>query len=232
VATTNQSAPCTWIEYDHDVRCFLLAAFGLVSFTGCGSDPARRIIDAPNGSPRDAVPDAVPDAPAVPCTYVAATSSSQDVLSYTLNGGAFASYGCAPIDPTYWMSGSGMSVTVTFVAPQARPSIRVWGMNTDDTAAMTVNGAAYSLDTSSASLSAKVVCGVSPGPDGVTFTGGTLIGANTPADGNYSYQDVTVEQPAVTSIQIATLTGAGWGFAGASVGGCAPATGVEIGSQR
>ena len=42
-----------------------------------------------------------------------------------LNAGMFASYGCAPIDLTYWMSGSGMSVTVTFVAPQSQPSIRV-----------------------------------------------------------------------------------------------------------
>ena len=209
------------IGYDDSVRCFLLTSVGLVLFTaGCGSEPRREIIDAP-GSPRDAARDAAADAAGSTCsTFVSAMSSSPDVLSFTMSGGAFASYGCAPIDPTYWMSGSGMSATVTFVAPQARPSIRVWGMNTDDTAAMTVNGAAYSLDASSASLAPKVVCGMSPGPDGVTFVGGTLTGANTPDDGNYSYQDVTVDQPAVTSIQIASLTGAGWGFAGASVAGC------------
>ena len=94
-------------------------------------------------------------------------------------------------------------------------------MNTDDTASMMVNGAAYTLDAATASLSAKVVCGVSPGPDGMTFTGGILTGTNTPAQGNYSYQDLTIEQDGVTSFQIASLTGAGWGFAGTSVAGCA-----------
>ena len=50
----------------------------------------------------------------------------------------------------------------------------------------------------------------------MTFTNGLLAGANTPADGNYSYQDVTINQANVTSIEITGQTGAGWGFAGAS----------------
>lgn len=74
------------------------------------------------------------------------------------------------------------------------------------------------LNASSASLTPKVVCGVSPGSDGVAFVNGMLAGANTPAQGNYSYQDITVEQTGAMSIQVAGLTGAGWGFAGASVG--------------
>jgi hypothetical protein len=115
------------------------------------------------------------------------------------------------------MSGAGMSVTISFVAPQSHPSIRVWGMNTDDSAAVKVNGNAYTLDATSASLSAKVVCGQSPGPNGMAFVGGTLTGANTPAEGNYSYQDVTINQVGVTSIQVTGLTGAGWGLAGVSV---------------
>lgn len=156
------------------------------------------------------------------CIYVPATSSSSEILSYTFAGGGFASLGCAPVDPTYWMSGSGMSVTISFATAQSRPSIRVWGMNTDDTAAVSVNGAAYPLDTTTASLAPKVVCGLSPGPDGVAFTGGLLAGANTPAEGNYSYQDVTLETTGVTTITITSQSGAGWGFAGTCAGGAAP----------
>jgi hypothetical protein len=213
------------------MRYCLLALFALASSTaGCGSvsdavDAAPAPIDA-SGADSTAMPadataaDAAttPDATNVACTYVAATSSSEDVLAYTFAGGAFQSFGCAPIDPTYWMSGSGMSVTITFLDPQARPSIRVWGMNTDDTASVAVNGASYSLDSSTASFTSKVTCGVSPGPDGVAFVNGMLAGANTPGEGNYSYQDVTLETTGVTSIEVAGLTGAGWGFAGASVG--------------
>jgi hypothetical protein len=203
------------------MRLYVFAVIGLVA---CG-DVKRQLPDAPN-APLDGMPDGPVDgpldAPPQACTHVPATSTSQTVLSYTLTGGAFQSFGCAPVDPTYWLSASGMSVRVTFVTPQARPSIRVWGMNTDDTASMMVNGAAYTLNTTSASLAPKVVCGQSPGPDGVAFVGGSLTGANTPTQGNYSYQDVTIEQTAVTSIELAGLTGAGWGFAGATVGNCAP----------
>jgi hypothetical protein len=199
-----------------------LAVLGLLA--ACGSVPTRNPSDASGPSPdapRDAAADASPDAP--PCTaFVASTSTATDVLSFTFTGGAFASYGCAPIDPNYWMSGSGMSATVTFVAPQSHPSIRVWGMNTDDTASIKVNGNAYTLDATSASLAPKVVCGVSPGPDGMAFANGLLAGANMPADGNYSYQDVTINQTGVTSIQISGLTGAGWGFAGASAACATP----------
>jgi hypothetical protein len=208
------------VAYDVAMRYRLLAILGLVSYTaGCGkvTGAPQEPIDAAEAD--TAVPaDAAVDAPNVACTHVPSTSPSQQVLSFTFMGGAFQSFGCAPIDPTYWMSGSGMSVTVTFAQPQARPSIRVWGMNTDDTASVAVNGTTYALNASSASLTAKVVCGVSPGPDGVAFTNGMLAGANTPAQGNYSYQDITVEQTGVTSIHVAGLTGAGWGFAGASVG--------------
>jgi hypothetical protein len=182
---------------------------------GCGDVPVRYIADAPEAL-ADAMPDVAPDAPPAPLCFTSAMSSATDVLSYTLTGGSFQSYGCAPIDPTYWMSGSGMSAKVTFVSPQSRPSIRVWGMNTDDTATIKVNGNAYSLDATSASLAPKVVCGLSPGPDGMAFVSGMLTGANTPADGNYSYQDVTINQANVTSIEIAGQTGAGWGLAGAS----------------
>lgn len=181
----------------------------------CGGDPVRHIADAPEAPQDAAPPDVAPDAPA--CSmFIASTSTATDVLSYTLSGGAFESYGCAPIDPNYWMSGSGMSVTITFVAPQSHPSLRVWGMNTDDTATIKVNGNAYTLDATSASLSTKVVCGLSPGPDGMAFVNGMLTGANTNVDGNYSYQDVTINQTNVTSIEIAGVTGDGWGFAGVS----------------
>ena len=203
------------------MRYCLLATFVLASHTaGCGKvvGAPHEPIDASGTDTTVSSPDAAADAASVACTHVPATSSSQQVLAYTFASGSFQSFGCAPIDPTYWLSGSGMSVTVMFAAPQARPSIRVWGMNTDDTASVAVNGTAYSLNASSASLAPKVGCGLSPGPDGVAFINGMLAGANTPAQGNFSYQDVTVAQTGVVSIQVTGLTGAGWGFAGASVG--------------
>ena len=196
-------------------------AFVLLFATACGHQ-AREQTDAravdsamlPADAPADT---ASTDAADVPCTFVASTGASP-LLAFTFAGGTFASYGCAPIDPTYWLAGAGMSVTVTFSQPQQHPSLRVWGMNTDDTASVMVNGAPYALDSSSASLAPKVVCGLSPGPDGVTFVAGTLAGANTPGDGNYSYQDVKLNAASVTSVQLTGLTGAGWGFVGASVG--------------
>lgn len=195
----------------------MLARTWLVAFalSGCGHDTTHRLADAP-----PAVVDGVAiDAAPIACTYVAVTATSP-ALTFTGSGGSLQSYGCAPIDPTYWMAGANMAMTVTFAQPQDRPAIRVWGMNTDDTASIQVNGAAYTLDATTASLAPKVTCGVSPGPDGVAFVAGNLAGANTPSDGNFSYQDVTIEHAAVSSITITSLTGAGWGFAGASVGAC------------
>ena len=69
------------------------------------------------------------------CTNVPSNSTSSN-LTYTFVGGSFQSYGCAPIDPTYWMTGNGNSVTVTFTTPQDYPRFRVWGMNTDDVASV------------------------------------------------------------------------------------------------
>lgn len=190
----------------------------LFAAAACGHSASRAQIDASESPIPDAAPDAPPDAADVPCTFVASTATDPQILSYTFSGGSVGSYGCAPIDPTYWMSGAGMSVTVTFTQPQTNPAIRVWGMNTDDTASVAVNGAAYSLDATSASPAQKVVCGLSPGPDGIAFVGGNLAGANTPGEGNYSYQDVTLNATGVQSIVITGLSGAGWGFVGASVG--------------
>jgi hypothetical protein len=197
------------------MRCSLVL-LGLV--VACGGDPVRHIADAPP-APQDAPIDTAVDAPLGPpaCTmFVATTSTETDVMSFAFSGGTFESFGCAPIDPTYWLSGAGMSATVTFATPQTYPSIRVWGMNTDDTAAISVNGNAYPLDATSASLAEKVVCGLSPGPDGMAFVDGALTGANTSVDGNYSYQDVMIKRAGVTTIQITGLTGNGWGLAGAS----------------
>lgn len=197
-------------------------AFLIVTLAACGEVENRgKLPDAPL-PPDAASPDAPPDAAVVPCTYVAANAAPVAAMTFALTGGAFQSYNCAPIDPTYWISGSGMSFKVTFATPQARPSVRVWGMNTDDTAAVKVNGAAYPLTANSARLTSKVVCGLSPGMEGMTFSAGSLTGVNTPAQGNYSYQDLIIEQANVTSIQLDGLTGAGWGIAGASIGNCAP----------
>jgi hypothetical protein len=161
------------------------------------------------------------------CYYVPATSTAIDSLSYTFSGGSFASFGCAPIDPTYWLSGNGDFITVNFVTAQSYPAFRVWGMNTDDSASVTVNGLSYPLTSSSASYNAKVVCGISPGPDGVAFANGNLVGANTPVMGNYSYQDVQLITTNVTTFTVTGLSGAGWGFAGVSVDCPLQASGTE-----
>lgn len=159
------------------------------------------------------------------CHFIPSTSTSIDTLSYSFSGGLFASYGCAPIDPTYWLSGNGNSVTITFVNPESNPSFRVWGMNDDDYASVSVNGISYPLTSLSAAYDSKVVCGISPGPDGVTFIGGNLAGANSNSLGNYSYQNVQLVTTNVSSITITGISGAGWGFAGVSVN-CPLFTGV------
>lgn len=148
------------------------------------------------------------------CHFIHSTTLAVDTVVYSFAGGTFASYGCAPIDPTFWLSGNGISVTCNFVMPQDHPAIRVWGMNDDDSAAVMVNSVSYYLDNNSATYAPKVVCGVSPGPDGVIFQNGKIVGANSNATGNYSYSDVTINMSNVTSIQVTSVSGAGWGFAG------------------
>jgi len=160
------------------------------------------------------------------CHYIPSTSTATDTLSYSFSGGSFQSFGCAPIDPTYWLSGSGNSVTVTFINPQSNPSFRVWGMNDDDNVSVSVNSVSYPLTSSSASYDTKVVCGISPGPDGVIFTGGNLVGANSNTQGNYSYQNVQLNATNVTSITVTGISGNGWGFAGVSVN-CSLQTGIS-----
>ncbi|MCF8258257.1 MAG: T9SS type A sorting domain-containing protein, partial [Flavobacteriales bacterium] len=112
---------------------------------------------------------------------------------------------------------SGNAVTITFVVPQSDPSFRVWGMNDDDMASVSVNGAAYPLNGTSASYDPKVVCGLSPGNDGVVFSGGNLVGANNNTEGNYSYQDIILQTNGVNTITITGISGLGWGFAGVTV---------------
>ena len=46
------------------------------------------------------------------------------------------------------------------------------------------------------------------------FSGGLLFGANTNAEGNFSYQDVQLNTTNVTTMTISSESGAGWGFAG------------------
>jgi len=148
--------------------------------------------------------------------YVSCHSSGNDTLSWVTNCN-LASFGCLPIDPTFWLAGNVSHVTVKFAYAQTNPSIRVWGMNTDDSASVLVNGSSYSLNSTSASYNEKVVCGLSPGPDGIIFANGKVTGANTPTEGNYSYQDLTINTSGIDSITITSVSGAGWGVAGASV---------------
>ena len=160
------------------------------------------------------------------CYYIPSTSQSTDTLSYSFVGGSFESFGCAPIDPTFWLEGSGISVTVTFVDPQLYPTFRVWGMNDDDTASVSVQGVHYPLTASTASYAPKVVCGVSPGPDGILFSGGNIVGANTNPESNYSYQDVQLHTTNVSTFTVAGISGDGWGFAGVLVN-CPLMTGID-----
>ena len=150
------------------------------------------------------------------CVYHTANTGSDNDVTFTLSGASFQSYGCAPIDPNYWVVGSGATMLATFATPQHFPSFRVWGMNDDDSASVLVDGVSYSLNSNSAAYDAKVVCGQSPGPNGVAFANGKLVGANTNGDGNYSYQNVTINSGTVTSITVTGVSGAGWGFAGVS----------------
>lgn len=151
------------------------------------------------------------------CNYIPSTSSSPDTLIYSFISGSFASFGCAAIDPTRWFSGNGDAVTITFVNPQSYPTFRIWGMNDDDSASVSVNDLSYPLTSNSASYDLKVLCGESPGPDGVIFSNGNLTGANSNQLGNYSYQNVQLNTTNVTSLTISSISGAGWGFAGVSV---------------
>ncbi len=151
------------------------------------------------------------------CNYIPSTSIAIDTLSYSFSGGSFQSYGCAPIDPTRWLSGNGNSVTVTFVNPESYPTFRVWGMNDDDSVSVSVNSVSYPLTSLSASYDTKVVCGISPGPDWVLFSGGNLVGANSNVQGNYSYQNVQINATNVSSFKVTGISGGGWGFAGVSV---------------
>ena len=151
------------------------------------------------------------------CHYIPTTDAPADTLSWTFYGGSSQSYGCLPIDPTYWISGYGDSVLVTFAHPQSYPTFRVWGMNTDDSATVFVNGTAYPLDSSSASYDAKDTCGQSPGPDGIGFSAGNLVGVLTDVQGNYSYQNVQIKATNVSSITVKGLAGLGWGFAGVTI---------------
>lgn len=155
------------------------------------------------------------------CIYHPALAGSDTAVTFIFSGGSFASFGCAPIDPTYWVAGSGAVMTSQFTTVQSYPSFRIWGMNDDDSASVSVNGLAYPLTLSSAAYDAKVVCGLSPGPDGVIFANGKLVGANSNASGNYSYQNVTIIATNVSSITVTGVSGAGWGYAGASTN-CPP----------
>jgi len=160
------------------------------------------------------------------CHYIPSTSTTNDTVIYNFTGGGFASYGCLPIDPTFWLAGYGITVTVTFVVPQDYPVFRVWGMNDDDSAFVTVGGSNYPLNYSSAIYLPKVVCGISPGPDGIIFANDKIVGANSNIAGNYSYQDVQLKIAEVSTFTVSGSGGAGWGFAGVLVD-CPVFTGTD-----
>lgn len=153
--------------------------------------------------------------------YIRSDASAPDILSFSFTGGSFQSYGCAGQDPTYFVTGSGnKTITVNFVSPQTNPSFRVWGLNDDDSVKVYVNEAEYPLHESSASYDEKVICkkvSKDPGPDGVVFSSGLLVGAVNNEIGNYSYQNVTLKNTNISSITLVGLSGRGWGFAGVTI---------------
>lgn len=154
-------------------------------------------------------------------TYVRCDESASEVLTYTYAGGSFVSYGCTGQDPTYFVTGgNNKSITVNFTAPQTNPSFRVWGLNDDDSVAVMANEEPFALHPQSASYDNKVICKTvsqDPGPDGVVFTSGLLVGAISNDIGNYSYQNITLFKDDISSITIVGLSGRGWGFAGITI---------------
>ncbi len=154
-------------------------------------------------------------------TYIRCDATTPEILTYTYAGGSFVSYGCAGQDPTYFVTGSNnKSITVNFVTPQTNPSFRVWGLNDDDSVAVFVNEEPYPLHSKTASYDKKVICKTvsqDPGPDGVLFASGLLVGAIGNDIGNYSYQNITLLKSDISSITIVGLSGRGWGFAGVTI---------------
>jgi hypothetical protein len=116
------------------------------------------------------------------------------------------------------MSNGGHSVNINFVTPQSYPSFRIWGMNLDDIVSVSINGASYLLNIATASYDEKVLCGISPGPDGVSFNGGRLFGVNTNQQGNFSYQNIQLNVTNIMNFGVHFQSGLGCGFAGVSVG--------------
>jgi hypothetical protein len=154
-------------------------------------------------------------------TYIRSDANAPEILTYSFTGGSFVSYGCAGQDPTYFVMGSGKkAITVNFTEPQTNPSFRVWGLNDDDSVAVFVNEEPYPLHSKTASYDKKEICkkvAQDPGPDGVKFVSGLLVGAIGNDIGNYSYQNITLRSTNVTSITIVGLSGRGWGFAGITI---------------
>lgn len=154
-------------------------------------------------------------------TYIRSDASAPEILTYSLTGGSFVSYGCAGQDPTYFVMGNGKKeITINFTSPQTNPSFRVWGLNDDDSVAVYVNEEPYPLHSKTASYDKKVICKTvnqDPGPDGVEFVSGLLVGAIGNDIGNYSYQNITLYRADITSITIIGISGRGWGFAGITI---------------
>ncbi len=154
-------------------------------------------------------------------TYVRSDANKPEILTYTFTGGSFVSYGCAGQDPTYFVMGTGKkTITVNFTEPQTNPSFRVWGLNDDDSVAVFVNEEPYPLHSKTASYNKKEICkevAQDPGPEGVKFVSGLLVGAISNDIGNYSYQDVTILTKDISSITLIGLSGRGWGFVGVTI---------------
>lgn len=154
-------------------------------------------------------------------TYVRSDDNIPEFLTYAFTGGSFVSYGCSGQDPTYFVMGNGKkTITVNFTEPQTNPSFRVWGLNDDDSVAVYVNEEPYPLHSKTASYNKKEICkkvAQDPGPEGVKFVSGLLVGAISNDIGNYSYQDVTILSKDISSITLIGLSGRGWGFVGVTI---------------
>lgn len=108
----------------------------------------------------------------------------------------------------------GSTFTITYAAPVNNPTFVVFGDNTDDVETVKVNGAAYSLSNTTATIGAPSVCGPFGGV-GIVFSGGNYTGGDSPAVGNFSTQTLTLNATNVTTITITHIAGAGSGIAGA-----------------
>jgi alpha-tubulin suppressor-like RCC1 family protein len=154
--------------------------------------------------------------------YNSVNTGTIGAVTYTFTGGASqATYNEVAAKPTYF--GAATKLALTSATPFSYPVIRIDGVNSDDIIKVIVNGVAYPLDATSASLSPEVTltaAGSINTPVEMSFTAsGYLTALVTAAAGNFAYQDLTINATNITSLSIETVSAVGWGISNFSFQG-------------